>query len=105
MRKSPLQITLTDDQRRHLVHLVQSPTAPNGEARRARMVLLFVDGLPIAQIAIRVGLERRIVRRWLTRFAEVGAAGLADKPRPGGRPVFSPRSRDPRGQDRVRTAG
>ena len=45
MRKSPLKIVLADDQRRKLVHVVQSPTAPNGEARRARMVLLFVDGI------------------------------------------------------------
>jgi transposase len=58
---------------------------------RAQMVLLSVEqGLTAAQIAVIVRSSEQTVRTWLKRFQVEGAAGLADKPRPGAPPKTTP---------------
>jgi len=81
---------LTLEARERLVQLTRSPTVPAGVARRARIVLLAADGLPLRPIAPRVGCDRNVVRDWLDRFREQGLAGLQDRPRPGRARAFSP---------------
>ena len=81
---------LTLETRGRLVQLTRSPSVPAGVARRARMVLLAADGVPLRQIAPRVGCDRNVVRDWLDRFWEQGLAGLQDRPRPGRARAFSP---------------
>lgn len=103
MRKSPLQIVVSEEERRDLFHVERSSTSPNGLAQRARMVLLFAAEVPIAEIARRTGTQRQVVRQWLTRFSERRVKGLSDLPRPGRKPVFSPLSRVACGQNCVRT--
>jgi transposase len=49
------------------------------------MILLLTDGLPITDIAARVGISRRFVYKWVQRFLEQGIDGLIDKPGRGGR--------------------
>ena len=66
------------------------PAAPAGLVRRARMVLLAADGMPLRTIAPTVGVERRTVRDWLDRFRAHGRAGLQDLPRPGRPRRFPP---------------
>jgi Winged helix-turn helix len=73
-----------------LVQLTRSPSAPAGLVRRARIVLLAAEGIPLRQIAPRVGCDRNVVRDWLDRFREQGLAGLQDRPRPGRARAFSP---------------
>jgi transposase len=53
------------------------------QAARAVMVLLSLHGLPPAQIAELLDCHRATVRRWISRFNDEGAAGLADRPRCG----------------------
>ena len=88
--RSPREIVLAPDTRAALVHLTRSPSVPAGVARRARIVLLAADGLPLRHIGPQVGADRNVVRDWLDRFRAGGLAGLQDRPRPGRRRVFSP---------------
>lgn len=88
--RSPRAVELAADARTTLVHLTRSPSAPAGLARRARIVLLAAERVPVRRIAEQVGVDRKIVRRWLDRFRARGLDGLQDLPRPGRRRVFSP---------------
>ena len=53
------------------------------QAGRTVMVLLSLHGLSAAQIAGLLECHPATVRRWISRFNDEGAAGLADRPRPG----------------------
>lgn len=88
--RSPRAVDLTTELRAALVHLTRSPSAAAGLARRARIVLLAAERVPLRRIAEQVGVDRKIVRRWLDRFRSRGLDGLQDLPRPGRRRVFSP---------------
>jgi len=57
------------------------------QAARAVMVLLPLQGLSAAQIAVLLDCHPATVRRWIGRFNTEGLAGLADRPRPG-RPLL-----------------
>jgi winged helix-turn helix protein len=89
-RRSPRVVELTTEGRAALVRLTRRPTVAAGIARRARIVLLAADGLPLRQIARQVELDHKGVRRWLDRFRAAGLAGLADRPRSGRPRTFSP---------------
>src|SRR6266568_2258301 len=53
-------------------------------AERARIVLACAEpGSGVARVAAELGLTRMTVRKWRTRFAGEGLAGLADDARPG----------------------
>ena len=53
------------------------------QAARAVMVLLSLQGLSAAQIAVLLECHPATVRRWIGRFNTEGMAGLAGRPRPG----------------------
>jgi Winged helix-turn helix len=57
------------------------------QAARAVMVLLPLHGLAPAQIAVVLDCHLATVHRWISRFNDEGAAGLADRPR-SGRPAL-----------------
>ncbi len=106
----PASLTLTPPQREVLEHLARCPSAPYHLVCRARLILLAADGLNNTQIAARLRLARARVRIWRTRWltaaprlaaADTAAAPglpladliehlLADAPRPGAPPTFSP---------------
>ena len=88
--RSPREVDLSAELRRSLVHLTRSPSTPVGLARRARIVLLAADRVPLRRIADQVAVDRKIVRRWLDRFRTQGLDGLQDRPRPTRPRVFSP---------------
>jgi len=90
-RKTSLVIQLTPEARATLMAWQHSRTIPVGRARRARMMLLMADRVPISQIAITVGISRRFVYKWAERFLQHGIEGLADKPGRGPR-RFRPRA-------------
>ena len=58
-------------------------------AKRANMILLAADGWASRAIAREVGVMPGVVSVWRTRFAAAGLDGLADKPRPGAKPVYT----------------
>ena len=82
--------TLTAEVRDELEQLQRRTTAAAGVVRRARIVLLAADGVPLRTIAVRVGVQRPVVRDWLDRFAAHGVVGLQDRPRPGRPRRFPP---------------
>ena len=64
---------------------------PQAVARRARIVLLAMDGLSHAKIAARVGVSRPTVILWIERFTAGGAdALLHDAPGRGRRASIDP---------------
>jgi Homeodomain-like domain-containing protein len=79
-RKTSLIIRLTPEERQTLLGWQRAPTIRAGLVRRARIILLLADGVPITDIAATVGISRRHAYKWIQRFMQEGLAGLEDKP-------------------------
>jgi transposase len=79
-RHTALVITLTPGDRATLEAWGRSRTLPYVVMRRARLILLCADGLPIVHAAAQVGLTRRHAYVWLKRWQAEGLAGLQDRP-------------------------
>src|SRR5215831_1935175 len=75
------EVRLRSKERKVLEARCQAPSTPQGEVKRARIVLLAADGLSTRAIAKEVGVQPRIVSKWRHRFADLGLGGLADQPR------------------------
>jgi hypothetical protein len=103
-RKSSLIIALTPEDRTEIERWQRATTCHAGLARRGRALLLLERGETLKGAARLCGLSVRHVRKWAQRFRDQGLAGLHDMPRPGRKPVFSPRSRAAPGQDGLRAA-
>jgi transposase len=84
------QITLTASERHRLKKLVRTHTAAQREVTRASIVLLAARSLPNNKIATRLGISVDTVRTWRGRYAAEGRGGLADRPRSGRPPTFTP---------------
>ena len=63
------------------------------ERRRRRAIALLREGLPPVEVARRLGVDRRSVRRWRAWYDRAGARALAAQPAPGRPPKLDPRSR------------
>ena len=86
MRVAP-EITLTDDERTTLQRWSRGRRTPARLVRRAQIVLRAAEGKQNQTIAAELGVERTIVGRWRTRFAQQGLAGIEkDAPRGGRKP-------------------
>jgi len=83
-------VELGDQARATLEALTRRTTVAVGLVRRARMVLLAADGMPLDRIAREVGADRTIVRTWIDRYRAGGLDALQDRPRPGRPRAFSP---------------
>jgi transposase len=88
--RSARVVDLSDQERATLAALTRRTTVAAGLVRRARMVLLAADGMPLDRIAREVGADRTIVRPWVDRYRAGGLAALQDRPRPGRPRTFSP---------------
>ena len=82
-RGKAIAIVLGDEERDELDQRVRRRKTSHGAARRARIVLLAADGLSNTAIAEKLGVSRRTVGLWRSRFAERRLEGLDDEPRPG----------------------
>ena len=60
------------------------------ERRRQRAIALLDDGLPPGDVATRVGVDRRSVRRWKAAYHRDGAAGIRATPASGRPPKLRP---------------
>lgn len=85
--------TLKDSDREELERLLRASSTPAGLSRRARAVLLMVEGVPGVEIARRIGYTVVQVSRIRRRFAESGLEGLQDRPRSGRPATISARKR------------
>src|SRR5512135_3265432 len=104
-RKSSLRVALSAEGRSQLEQRLRSTTTSLGRARRCRAVLGVADGLPLVEVARLVDLTVKHVRKWVQRFLKDRLEGSRDRPGRGRKPASSPRGRDARGEDRLRTAG
>ena len=70
--------------------LARSRTVPARTVERARIVLLSRYGESVEEIAEKLVVCPATVRLWLKRFNRDGVKGLADRPRSGRPPVYTP---------------
>ena len=76
--RSERVVDLRDEERATLEALTRRTTVAMGLVRRARMVLLAADRMPLDRIAREVGADRTIVRTWVDRYRAGGLAALQD---------------------------
>jgi transposase len=81
--------TLSPEEQVELARTARSRTLCAGRVKRARLVLLAVEGRKAAEIAAELRLHARTARFWLKRFNAHGLAGLEESERPGRPPVYS----------------
>jgi transposase len=89
-RTSPYCLTLTDAERMESESRARRYTSPYSEVVRAKIVLYAAEGLGNDEIAARLDTPRQVVSKWRKRFHEHRLPGLADQPRGGRPPSFSP---------------
>ena len=87
--RTPIPVSLTDEQRATLERWVRQPTTEQRLVLRARMILLLDQGKSNEAIGRQLGVRAATVSRWRSRFAKRGTDGLYDKPRSGPRPKYS----------------
>jgi transposase len=80
---TPVQIEVSEDERAQLECWARRHSSAQALAQRSRVVLLASEGLNNTEIAARLGVQRPMVRKWRSRFAEFRLDGLIDEPRPG----------------------
>jgi transposase len=69
------------------------PEKTQRNALRARIILACADGMSQSQVAIQVGVRRRIVTKWCGRFRKLGLAGFTDARGRGCKPSIPPETR------------
>ena len=63
------------------------------QRRRERAIALLKEGVAPVDVAHRVGVDRRSVRRWSAAHRRKGAAGIASKPTPGRPSALAPKDK------------
>lgn len=91
-----MAIELSDEEETELRAVLRTPSAPQHQAIRARIVLRAAQGATNLQIAGELGVSQPTVGLWRRNFAERGIDGLVDARRPG-----RPREIDDREVQRV----
>jgi transposase len=81
---------LAVEEERAVGRLAHSRAAPARAAERARIVWLAHQGRRVPAIAREVGVSEATVRSWLKRFNAGGPDALADAPRAGRPPTYTP---------------
>jgi transposase len=79
--REPLR--LQAGERASLQAVVRSTRSPGGWARRARVLLLLAEALPVRRVAAQTGMSLRRIVYWKKRWQREGLDGLLDAPRPG----------------------
>jgi transposase len=87
-------LSVTSEQRRALRAIVNRPSAPHRDHRRAWIVLHRADGLSQAETAEKLGSSRPVVIQWEQRFRKAGLAGLADSKGRGRKERIAPQVRE-----------
>lgn len=87
-------LVVTSEQHEELRRLISRPTAPQGEVRRARIVLARAEGLSQEETARQLGVNRPVVALWERRFLKSGLAGLCDARGRGRKPSIASETRE-----------
>jgi transposase len=81
--RSAAAVELSPEEEAELRRLVRTPSTPNQQALRARIVLRASEGASNTAIAEELQLSLPTVGLWRSQFAREGLEGLADRPRSG----------------------
>src|SRR3712207_2197254 len=81
---------LTEEEQATIEKLPHSRTAPVRQVERARIIWRVSQGEMAPAIAAALRLTAETVREWIKRFNTQGLAGLADQPRAGRPPTYTP---------------
>src|SRR5271168_419126 len=82
------EVRLRPKVRKVLEARCRAPSTPQGDVKRARIVLLAAEGRSTRSIGKEVGVQPRIVSKWRYRFADHGLAGLENRPHRGKKPIY-----------------
>ena len=83
MPKKKYLVTLDDDEREQLEHLLHSGTHATRKVTRARILLKAAEGAEDSAIAAALSIGRATVERTRRRFVEEGLGALEERPRLG----------------------
>jgi len=86
MPKKTYLVTLSDDEREQLEHLLHSGTHATRKVTRARILLKATAGWQDSAIAAARAVGCATVERLRQRFVEEGLGALEERPRPGTQP-------------------
>ena len=86
MPKKKYLVTLDDNERAHLEHLLHSGTHATRTVTRARILLKAAEGAEDSAIAAALSIGRATAARTRQRFVEEGLGALEERPRPGTQP-------------------
>src|SRR5262245_54921829 len=86
MPKKKYLVTLNDDEREQLEHLLHSGTHATRQVTRARILLKAAEGMEDSAIAVALSVGRATVERTRQRFVAEGLEALKERPRPGTQP-------------------
>ena len=86
MPKKKYLVTLDDEEREQLEHLLHSGTHATRKVTRARILLKAAEGAEDSAIAAALSIGRATVERTRQRFGEEGLGALEERPRPGTQP-------------------
>ncbi|MFZ4779596.1 MAG: IS630 family transposase [Terrimicrobiaceae bacterium] len=84
----------SNEQKQELRGMINCPTTPQREARRARIVLHRITGLNQERTALAEGVNRPVVAQWEKRFREQGIEGLGEARRSGRKSSISDRIKE-----------
>jgi transposase len=83
MPKKTYLVTLEDDEREQLAHLLHHGTHATRKVTRARILLKAAEGWQDSAIAAALAVGRATVERLRQRFVAEGLGALEERPRPG----------------------
>jgi transposase len=86
-------VTLEDDERAHLEHLLHGGTHATRKVTRARILLKAAEGAEDSAIAATLAVGRATVERTRRRFVEEGLGALEERPRPGQQPKLDAKAK------------
>jgi transposase len=86
MPKQKYLVTLSDDEREPLEHLLHSGTHATRKVTRARILLKAAEGWHDSALAAALAVGSAPVERLRQRFVEEGLGALEERPRPGTQP-------------------
>jgi transposase len=86
MPKKKYLVTLSDNEREQLEHLLHSGTHATRKVTRARILLKAAEGWQDSALAAALAVGSATVERLRQRFVEEGLGALEERPRPGTQP-------------------
>ena len=76
-------LSLSDDERNNLEHIIRSPTSEQRMVTRAKIILARADGQKQTEVAQQIGVRQSIVSKWDRRFRAQRMQGLNEAKRTG----------------------